>query len=84
VVAFTAVFVVVVVVSWRGWRGGGGADWRPVHLGVLLAMVAILVHGLVDVPYFKNDLAFEFWLLAGLTLAGRRDPPRLQRTRFDR
>ncbi|HTK59632.1 MAG TPA: hypothetical protein VL283_00335, partial [Candidatus Baltobacteraceae bacterium] len=27
------------------------------------AGVAILVHGLVDVPYFKNDLAMLFWLL---------------------
>jgi len=26
------------------------------------AMLAILVHGLVDVPYFKNDLAMMFWL----------------------
>jgi putative inorganic carbon (hco3(-)) transporter len=71
VVAFTAIVVVVVVVSWRGWRSGT-ADWRPVHMGVLLAMAAILMHGLVDVPYFKNDLAFEFWLLVGLTFAGRR------------
>ncbi len=30
------------------------------------AMVAILVHGLVDVPYFKNDLAAMFWLLVAL------------------
>jgi putative inorganic carbon (HCO3(-)) transporter len=27
------------------------------------AGVAVLVHGLVDVPYFKNDLAMLFWLL---------------------
>jgi O-antigen ligase len=27
------------------------------------AMVAILVHGLVDVPYFKNDLSMLIWLL---------------------
>ena len=27
------------------------------------AMVALLVHGLVDVPYFKNDLAVLFWLV---------------------
>lgn len=27
------------------------------------AMVAMLVHGLVDVPYFKNDLSMLFWLL---------------------
>jgi hypothetical protein len=27
------------------------------------AGVALIVHGLVDVPYFKNDLAILFWLL---------------------
>lgn len=26
-------------------------------------MVAILVYGLVDVPYFKNDLAVQFWII---------------------
>jgi len=36
---------------------------RFIILGLGAAMVAILVHGLVDVPYFKNDLATFFWLL---------------------
>lgn len=27
------------------------------------AMVTILVHGLIDVPYFKNDLSMIFWTL---------------------
>lgn len=27
------------------------------------ALVYSLVHGLVDVPYFKNDLSLEFWIL---------------------
>lgn len=35
-------------------------------LPALCAMVALLVHGLVDVPYFKNDLAFLFWIIVGL------------------
>jgi len=36
-------------------------------LGLMAAMITIIVHGLVDVPYFKNDLAVMFWLLvAGL------------------
>ncbi len=30
------------------------------------ALVALVVHGLVDVPYFKNDLAVLFWVLAFL------------------
>lgn len=33
------------------------------RFGLALAMVAILAHGLVDTPYFKNDLAMLFWLL---------------------
>lgn len=48
--------------SWRAWNEGG-TDWRPLGLGVLLAMIAVITHGLVDVPYFKNDLALEFWVL---------------------
>ncbi len=32
----------------------------------LAAMVYWLIHGLVDVPYFKNDLALEFWVIFGL------------------
>ena len=35
-------------------------------------MVAVVVHVLVDVPYFKNDLSLEFWVLVGLAWAGRR------------
>ncbi len=32
------------------------------------AMLALLVHGLVDVPYFKNDLSVLFWLLVAIVL----------------
>ncbi len=35
-------------------------------VGLASAMVTLLVHGLVDVPYFKNDLAMLFWLLCAL------------------
>lgn len=37
-----------------------------VRLGVKLALVYILVHGLVDVPYFKNDLALQFWMIISI------------------
>ena len=33
------------------------------------AMVTILLHGFVDTPYWKNDLAFSFWFLIGLGVA---------------
>jgi putative inorganic carbon (HCO3(-)) transporter len=58
-------------ISWRGWRAGS-PGWSPFHLGVLLALVAVIVHGLVDVPYFKNDLSLEFWTLVAISWAGRR------------
>ena len=39
---------------------------RGIVLGLLGAMTVTVVHGLVDVPYFKNDLALLFWLLVGI------------------
>lgn len=43
---------------WRGVKTKKGYQW-----GLALACVAVLVHGLVDIPYLKNDLAVVFWLL---------------------
>ena len=37
-------------------------------LGYLAAMMVILVHGLVDTTYFKNDLAVLFWLIISMAL----------------
>ncbi len=34
----------------------------------LLALMEILIHGLVDVPYFKNDLSILTWLLVAIAL----------------
>jgi O-antigen ligase len=69
VVAFGWIVVAALRLSLRGWRQSG-SDWRPIHLGVLLAIVAVLVHGLVDVPYFKNDLSLEFWTLVAVSWSG--------------
>jgi O-antigen ligase len=66
--AFAWILVTGFVISRRAWRDSS-SEWRPIGLGVLLALVAVVVHGLVDVPYFKNDLSLEFWALLGLTAA---------------
>jgi hypothetical protein len=42
--------------------------YKMLHLGLLCAMIVIVVHGLVDVPYFKNDLACLFWILIALSV----------------
>ncbi len=49
----------------RAYRSS--TDWRHRVIG-LAPLVAVIVHGLVDVPYWKNDLAvifFLLWWLAG-------------------
>jgi O-antigen ligase len=64
-------FAILVIGFWSSWRGYRMAEdpWLAVHLGVLLALIAVVVHGLVDVPYWKNDLSLEFWAIVALTLA---------------
>jgi len=32
----------------------------------------LLVHGLVDTPYWMNDLSLEFWVLAAVTVVSIR------------
>ncbi len=36
---------------------------KLIGAGLIAALTVLVVHGLVDVPYFKNDLAFLFWIL---------------------
>ena len=69
--AFAWIVGQAVRAGWNGWRHGP-AIWRPLQLGVLLMIVGIIVHGLVDVPYWKNDLSLEFWVLLALSWAGQR------------
>ena len=69
--AFAWIMVTGFMQGWKGWRAAA-AGWRPIELGIVLALVAVVVHGLVDVPYFKNDLSLEFWVLLGLAWSGNR------------
>jgi hypothetical protein len=39
---------------------------HPWAAALALSWVAIIVHGMVDSPYWKNDLAAEWWLLTAL------------------
>lgn len=50
-------------------RGLSALGWpRAMSIGALGMILTIFVHGLVDAPYFKNDLAVTFWALLGLQL----------------
>lgn len=37
--------------------------------GLIAMLIVFLAHGLVDVPYFKNDLVFLFWIMVALVMA---------------
>ena len=79
--AFAWLTGVALVLGWKGWRRHP-PDWRPYELGVVLFLIGMVAHGLVDVPFFKNDLSLEYWALLGLLWAAYRwaRPPALQPT----
>jgi O-antigen ligase len=45
-------------------------DWPAIILAASLA--SILVHGLVDTPYWKNDLSALFWIMMALAVIWQR------------
>lgn len=59
-IAFVLVFVSTYI------KGLKKASPSWLTLGALAAVTAIAVHGLIDVPYFKNDLAILFWIFIAL------------------
>jgi O-antigen ligase len=38
------------------------------YFTLFVVMCEIIIHGLVDAPYFKNDLAILFWIIIGLSI----------------
>jgi len=54
------------LLAMRAGDRNGRKEWKFINIGLICAMAAIIVHGLVDVPYFKNDLAVMFWLLVAM------------------
>lgn len=54
-----------------GVRRLRGDPWRrALAIGLLGMVLTILVHGIGDVPYFKNDQALVFWALLAIGLRG--------------
>jgi len=41
---------------------------------LMAVMIYILIHGLVDTLYWKNDLAVVFWVIIGLILINKKEP----------
>jgi O-antigen ligase len=65
-IGFVLIIIAFYRATYRRWRADRHA-WLP--LAAACAMAALLIHGLVDVPYFKNDLAILFWIIVALGTA---------------
>lgn len=52
-------------IIWKGLHKSAKIAVQAASLG----LIAIFIHGLIDIPYFKNDLALEFWLIIALAVA---------------
>ncbi len=61
---FAAAAALAVAAARRAWRARNAGGFPALAAFALLGQSA--VHGLVDVPYFKNDLAALTWLLFAL------------------
>ena len=64
-VAFAVIFFGLLARGWRAFPRAGGF-YRAMLWGVSGSLVLWGVHGLVDSPYWKNDMSVEFWILAAL------------------
>ncbi len=71
-----AVWIWILVVFIRLLAPRKRDDTSPYHLAAALALLTLLIHGLVDVPYFKNDLALLTWflLLIPAAISNRHQP----------
>lgn len=59
-------FLIISIIQTIKWKKIGKTSERLTALGIFGAMSTIVLHGLVDVPYFKNDLSVLFWLLPAI------------------
>jgi O-antigen ligase len=71
-VAFAIIFFGLLYRGWRAYSRAGGGFYRALLWGVSGSLVLWGVHGLVDSPYWKNDMSIEFWILATLELVAIR------------
>ena len=80
VFAFVGVMVVWIKDAVRSIVAQAVVQDKSRYLPILVLIapsVAIFVHGLVDVPYFKNDLALLFWIFIWLVIASKQESPEL-------
>lgn len=70
-IGFLALSFFVLITVLRRLLSDTNTEERRFHGLVLALFIAFLVQGLVDTPYFRNDLAFFFWAIVALAASHR-------------
>ena len=84
-IGMIAFAVILFGLMWRAWKSTDlASDTRPLLWGLFAAWVVFVVHGLVDSPYWKNDLSLQFWVLASLEVVAIAAIHRSRQTRESR
>lgn len=60
--------VVIKKMMWDQRHGSNKPIVTTLHLIAFAALATMVVHGLVDVPYFKNDLSVMTWFFIGMLI----------------
>ncbi|MFA5029836.1 MAG: O-antigen ligase family protein [Patescibacteria group bacterium] len=69
-ISFIWLFIKYFAVNFKNWLDKHGD--KILNLTLLLVGLEIIVHGLVDAPYFKNDLSVLFWLIMAVAVINRK------------
>lgn len=65
-IGFLLISFFILLSTWRHLSSDTPVEQRRFHGLVLALFLAFLIQGLVDTPYFKNDLSFFFWSIVAL------------------
>lgn len=65
-ITFFGLLIVLLIFGYKIFK-----DDKLFGAAIIGALAAFIIHGLVDVPYFKNDLAILFWLLAAVVFLAK-------------
>ena len=65
-VAFILILIRYFYLAGKNYQHSTPDTLRPINLSLICLMLALIVHGIVDAPYLKNDLAVMFWLFLGI------------------
>jgi O-antigen ligase len=62
-------FIWIVIYAFTGFRKIKSGEEKNVAIAVVIMLSYLLIHGLIDVTYWKNDLSLIFWLIMGVNFA---------------